>query len=106
MVAAIVLVFVACDAVVKGHLAGESALGQQLQRAIDRDPVEFRILLFGHLIEIFGVQMLAGFIDLSAVDGGGPPPSVRQPELGLGQPQRFEIKLDLGGGVVVHVVRC
>jgi hypothetical protein len=47
----------------------------------------------------------AGFIDLSAVAGGGPTPSVRQPELGLGQPQRFEIKLDLGGGVVVHVVR-
>jgi hypothetical protein len=47
----------------------------------------------------------AGFIDLSAVGGGGTRPVVREPELGLGYAQRFEIKLDLGGGVVVHVVR-
>jgi hypothetical protein len=47
----------------------------------------------------------AGFIDLSAVGGGGTRPAVREPELGLGYAQRLEIKLDLGGGVVVHVVR-
>ncbi len=43
--------------------------------------------------------------DLSAVGGGGSRPAVPEPELGLGYAQRLEIKLDLGGGVLVHVVR-
>jgi putative transposase len=46
-----------------------------------------------------------GFIDVSAVGGGGTSLFVREPELGLGYAQRLEIKFDLGGGVVVHVVR-
>jgi len=45
------------------QLVHQAAFFEELQSAIDRHPVEFRILLFGHLIEIFSVQMLAGFID-------------------------------------------
>jgi hypothetical protein len=46
-----------------------------------------------------------GFIELSALGSGASEPALPQPELGSGNAQRLELKLDLGGGVLVHVVR-
>ena len=36
---------------------------QHFQGAVDRDPVELRVLLLGHLEQALGIQMLAGLID-------------------------------------------
>jgi hypothetical protein len=46
-----------------------------------------------------------GFIDLEALGAGATRAAVREPELASGYAARLEIKLDLGGGIIVHVVR-
>ena len=41
----------------------QTARLQHFQRAIDRDPVELRVLLLGQLEQALGIQMLAGLVD-------------------------------------------
>src|SRR5579864_9118871 len=45
------------------QLIHQTAFLQQLQRAIDSDAVELGVLLLGHLKQVLGVKMLAGFVD-------------------------------------------
>jgi hypothetical protein len=45
------------------ELVDESAFLEQLERTIDCDAVEFRVLFLGKLIETLGIEMKAGVID-------------------------------------------
>src|SRR6185312_15938909 len=45
------------------ELIDQAAFFQQFQRAIDRDAIEFRILLARHLVETFGIEVLTSFVD-------------------------------------------
>src|SRR5258708_1087472 len=45
------------------QLVHESADLEELERAVDGDAVQLRIFLFGELIELLGVEVLAGFVD-------------------------------------------
>src|ERR1039457_7083966 len=61
MAAPVVLVLVAGDAVVEGDLAGQAALGQQLQGAVDGGEADARIAALDHVVQLFGGKMLVGF---------------------------------------------
>ena len=61
MAAAIVLVLVASDAIMKGDFAGQSAFGQQFKRAIDRGKTDTRIFLVYQAMQFVGREMIAGF---------------------------------------------
>ena len=58
--AAIVLVLVTRDAVVEGDFAGEVALGQQLQGAVDGGVTDPGIFLFNEAMELVRGEMLTG----------------------------------------------
>ena len=68
MAAAIVLMLVAGNPVVKGHLAGQSALGQQLQRPVDGGVSDAGIFFLNQAMEFIGREMIAG-LKKAAQDG-------------------------------------
>jgi len=59
--AAVVLMLVAGDAVVEGDGAGESALGEELKRAIDGGETDLRVFLADQAEKFVGGEMLARF---------------------------------------------
>jgi hypothetical protein len=61
MTAAVVLMLVAGDAIVKGHFAGQSAFGKELQRAIHSRETNARIALANKLVKLFRREVLVGF---------------------------------------------
>ena len=61
MAAAVVLVLVACDAVVESDFAGQAALRQQLQRAVNRGVADAGIFFLHQAVQFVGGEMVAGF---------------------------------------------
>lgn len=61
MAAAVVLMLVARNAVVKGNFARESALGEQLERAIDGGHADSRIALAYELMKLLDGEVLVSF---------------------------------------------
>ena len=61
MAAPVVLVFVPSDAVVESDLAGQAALRQQFQRAVDGGVTDASILLLHQAVEFVGGEVVAGF---------------------------------------------
>ena len=61
MAATVVLVLVARDAVVKGNFAGQSALGQQLERAVDRGVADAGVFFLNQAVQFVSGEMVAGF---------------------------------------------
>ena len=59
MTAPVVLMFIAGDAVVKGHFAGQSAVGKQLERPVDGRESDVRIFFLDELREFVGRKMFA-----------------------------------------------
>lgn len=57
----VVLVLETRDAVRKGDLAGETALGQQLQCAVNRRDTYLRIFSLHQAVKLVGREMVAGF---------------------------------------------
>ena len=68
VIAPLILVLVARHPIVKRHLAGQAALGQQLQRAINRGKADPVVLLLHQAVELVGGEMIAG-IQESTQDG-------------------------------------
>jgi hypothetical protein len=60
MAAAVVLVLVPRNAVVKGDFAGQSAFGQQLQGTVDGGVSDGRIFFLYKPVQFFGGKMVAG----------------------------------------------
>ena len=60
MAAPIVLVLITRDAIVKCHLAGQPALGQQFQRPINGGIADPGVFLFDQAMKFFGGKVLAG----------------------------------------------
>lgn len=61
MTAAVVLVFVACDAVVKGNFAGQAATCQQLQRPVDGGETDARVSFLDQSMQLVDRKMLTSF---------------------------------------------
>jgi hypothetical protein len=61
MAAPVVLVLVAGDAVVEGDFAGQSALGQQFERAVDRGVADAGVFFLHQAVQFVGGEMVAGF---------------------------------------------
>jgi len=61
MIAAVVLVFVAGNAVVEGDFAGQSASGEEFQSAIDSSEPDTRIGLLDQAMQLVDRQVLASF---------------------------------------------
>jgi len=61
MTAAVVLVFVTRDAVVKGDFAGQAATRQQLQRAVDSGETDARVGFFDQTMQFVNREMFARF---------------------------------------------
>ena len=61
MAAPVVLVFVTGNAVVEGDLAGQAALRQQFQRAVDRCVADAGIFFLDQAVEFVGREVVAGF---------------------------------------------
>jgi len=59
--AAVVLVLVAGDTVVESDFAGESAFGEQFQRAVHRSVADASIFLLDEPVKLLGGKMIAGF---------------------------------------------
>ena len=59
--AAIVLVLVTGNSIVERNLAGQPALGQQLQRAVHGGKADFRILARDQPVEFVSGKVFAGF---------------------------------------------
>ena len=68
MVAAIVLMLVAGDAIVEGDFAGQAAFGQKLQRAVYRRKADALILLAHQTVEIVRGEVVSG-VEEGAQDG-------------------------------------
>ena len=68
MAAAVVLVFEARDAVVKGDFAGQSALGKKFERAIDRGIADASVFFLDEAVQFIGGKVVAGFEE-GAQDG-------------------------------------
>lgn len=60
MAAAVVLVLVAGDAVVEGDFAGEVALGEELEGAVDGGVADLGVFLLDQAVELVGGKVLAG----------------------------------------------
>src|ERR1017187_6194010 len=60
VIAAIVLVLVTSHAVIEGHFAGQPALGQQLQSAIDGGKSDALVVFLDQPIQFVGGEMVAG----------------------------------------------
>ena len=61
MAAAIVLVLIAGNAVVKGYLAGQAAFGEQLERAVDRGVSDACVPFLHQSMQFVGREMVARF---------------------------------------------
>jgi len=61
MTATVVLVLVTGNAVVKSDFAGQAALSQQLQRAVDGGVADAGIFFLHQAMEFVGGKMVAGF---------------------------------------------
>jgi hypothetical protein len=61
MAAAVVLVLVAGNAVVKGYLTGQAALGEQFERAVDRGVSDPCVSFLHQSMEFVGREMVARF---------------------------------------------
>ena len=61
MAAAVVLMLVASNAVVKGNLAGESTLGEKLQSAINGGVADAGVFFLDEAVEFIGGKVVAGF---------------------------------------------
>src|SRR5271166_4793046 len=61
MAAPVVLMLVAGDAVVKGNFAGQSALGQQFERAVDSGVADAGVFLLYEAVQFVGGEVIAGF---------------------------------------------
>ncbi len=61
MAAAVVLVFVARDAVVKGNFTGQAATRQKLQRPVDSGEADARVGFLHQPMQLVGRKMFAGF---------------------------------------------
>src|ERR1035438_8366526 len=59
MTAAVVLVLIARDAVLKGDCAGQSAIGEQLECPVDGGEADARVGLFDQPVQFVGGQVLA-----------------------------------------------
>ena len=59
MAAAVVLMLVTCDAVVKGDLAGESAFGQKFEGAVHRGVSDVRIFFLDKAVKFVGGKVIA-----------------------------------------------
>ena len=68
MAAAVVLVLITSDSVVKSNLAGQAAFGQQLEGAIHGRISDARVLFLHQAVEFVGGKMIAG-IEEGAQDG-------------------------------------
>lgn len=66
--AAIKLVFVAGNTVMEGYFAGQTAFGQQLERAINRRESDLRVFFPGQTEQLIGGKVIASF-QKSAQDG-------------------------------------
>lgn len=60
MTAAIVLMFVAGDAVVEGNDARKTALGKQFERAVDRGVTDAGVFLLNEAVQFVGGEVIAG----------------------------------------------
>ena len=61
MAAAVVLVLVAGDAVVEGHFAGQAALCEKFQSAVNRGVADAGIFFLHQAVQFVGGEMVAGF---------------------------------------------
>jgi len=61
MAAAVVLVLEARNAIVKGDFAGQSAFGEQFQRAIDSGIADAGVFFLHEAVQFIGGKMVAGF---------------------------------------------
>jgi len=61
MAAAIVLVFITGDAIMKGNFAGKPATGQKLQRSVDRSETNARVGFLNQPVELINRKMFACF---------------------------------------------
>ncbi len=68
MAAPVVLVLVAGNAVVEGDLAGQAAVGKELEGAVDGGEADAGIGALDQLVQFFGGKMLVGFEE-GAQDG-------------------------------------
>src|SRR5579862_169015 len=59
MTAAIVLVFVARDAIVEGDFARQATLGEKFQRAVDRGVADASVLLLNQAVKFVGREVVA-----------------------------------------------
>jgi len=59
--AAVVLMFVARNSIVKRDFTGKSALGQKLQRPVNRCVTNARIFLLHQAVQFVGGKMVTGF---------------------------------------------
>ena len=93
---AVVLALIAGDAVMKCHHAGQAAIGQQLERAIDRRETNLRIFLSHQLVQFVGRQVLAG-LQKCAYDGA--------PLGGMLQPDFLKVTMQNVLGFAHHLAR-
>lgn len=61
MAAAVVLVFVARDAIVEGDFAGQAASGEEFEGAVDGGEADAGIFLLDEAVQLVGGKMLASF---------------------------------------------
>ncbi len=61
MAAPVVLVLVTGDAVVEGDFAGQSALGEQLERAVNRGVADDGVFFLHQAVQFVGGEMIASF---------------------------------------------
>src|ERR1700733_10398672 len=61
MAAAVVLVFIAGNTVMEGDFAGQAALRQQFQRAVDGGVADAGIFFLHQAVQFVGGEMVAGF---------------------------------------------
>lgn len=59
--AAVELVFVASDAIVKSHFTGQATLSQQLERPVDGGKSDLGIFFTSQTEELIGGKMVTGF---------------------------------------------
>jgi hypothetical protein len=94
--AAIVLMFEAGNAVMKGDFAGQSAFGEQFERAVDGGVSDAGVLFLHQAMEFVGGEMVAGFEK-------GPQDGVAL--LGLLQADVFEVAMQDLLGLAHHLAR-
>jgi len=96
MTAAVVLMFESGNAVVEGDFAGQSAFGEQFERAINGGVSDAGVLFLHQAVEFVGGEMVAGFEK-------GPQDGVAL--LGLLQADIFEVTMEDLLGLAHHLAR-